>query len=57
MAETNDISSFFGEVFDPMADEERAAVVQKIAEFAQPYTTADGSIKFLGRSLVASADA
>ena len=57
VAETAEISSVFGEAFDPLADEQRAAVVRKIAELAKPYTAADGQVKFLGRSLVAAADA
>ncbi len=36
---------------------QREAVVRKIAELASPYTAADGSIRFVGRSLVAAADA
>jgi hypothetical protein len=40
-----------------LAADEREAVVRKIAELAQPYTAADGSLSFTGRSLVAAADA
>jgi SAM-dependent methyltransferase len=57
VAETDEISSFFGEMFGPLAADEREAVVRKIAELAQPYTAADGSLSFTGRSLVAAADA
>ena len=57
VAETAEISSVFGEVFDPLADKDRAAVARKISEFAEPYTAANGSIQFQGRSLVAAADA
>jgi SAM-dependent methyltransferase len=57
VAETRDISSFFGELFDPLSPDKRAAMVQEIADLAQPYTDADGSLRFTGRSLVAAADA
>jgi SAM-dependent methyltransferase len=57
VSETEDISSFFGEAFDSLTEPQREAVVRKIAEFATPFTAADGSIKFVGRSLVAAADA
>ncbi|MBV9001135.1 MAG: class I SAM-dependent methyltransferase [Solirubrobacterales bacterium] len=57
VAETDEISSVFGEVFDPLTDEQRAAVVRKIGELAEPYTAADGQVNFVGRSLVAAADA
>ena len=57
VAETSEISSVFGEVFDPLADEQRAAVVRKIGELAEPFTADDGQVKFVGRSLVAAADA
>jgi SAM-dependent methyltransferase len=57
VAETREISSFFGQTFDPLATRQREEVVQKIAELARPYTAADGSVSFSGRSLVAAADA
>jgi hypothetical protein len=57
LAETREISSFFGETFDPLPASQRDGVVQKITELAQPYTAADGSVSFTGRSLVAAADA
>ncbi|MGN6872084.1 MAG: class I SAM-dependent methyltransferase [Solirubrobacteraceae bacterium] len=57
VAETREISSFFGATFDPLPTSQREEVVQKIAELAQPYTAADGSVSFTGRSLVAAADA
>jgi SAM-dependent methyltransferase len=57
VAETHDISSVFGQTVDPLPALEREAVVRKIAELAQPYTAADGSVSFTGRSLVAAADA
>ena len=57
VGETDEISSVFGEVFDPLTDEQRAAVVRKIGELAEPYTAPDGQVKFVGRSLVAAADA
>jgi SAM-dependent methyltransferase len=57
VAETREISSMFGQRFDPLSDSQRMEVVQKIAALAQPYTAADGSVSFTGRSLVAAADA
>jgi SAM-dependent methyltransferase len=57
VAETREISSFFGETFDPLPADQREEVAQKIAELAHPYTAADGSVSFIGRSLVAAADA
>jgi hypothetical protein len=57
VAETRDISSFFGEIFDPLPADAREDVMRKIGELAQPYTAADGSVSFTGRSLVAAADA
>ncbi len=57
VAETREISSVFGEIFGRLSDEERKAVGAKIAELAQPYIAADGSVRFTGRSLVAAADA
>jgi hypothetical protein len=57
IAETREISSFFGQTFDPLSESQRAEVVQSIASLAQPYTAPDGSVSFTGRSLVAAADA
>jgi SAM-dependent methyltransferase len=57
VSETDEISSFFGAAFDPLSEAERGAVVRTIADLSQPYTDADGSIRFVGRSLVGAADA
>jgi len=57
LAETDDLSSMFGEVFDPLSDEQRAAVVARITELAEPYVGGDGAVRFPARSLVAAADA
>jgi SAM-dependent methyltransferase len=57
IAETDDLSSMFGEVFDPLSDEQRAAVRARITELAQPYVGTDGVLQFPARSLVAAADA
>jgi SAM-dependent methyltransferase len=57
IAETDDLSSMFGEVFDPLSDEQRAEVVAKVAELAQPYVEPDGVVRFPARSLVAAAEA
>jgi SAM-dependent methyltransferase len=55
--ETNDLSSVFGEVYEPLSADQREAVRQKIAALAKPYTGADGWIRPPARSLVAAADA
>jgi len=57
LAETREISSFFGQAFDDLSAGQREEVVQAIAKLAQPHTAADGSVSFTGRSLVAAADA
>jgi SAM-dependent methyltransferase len=57
IAETDDLSSMFGEVFDPLSDEQRAAVVAKVAELAEPYAAADGVLRLPARTLVAAAEA
>jgi SAM-dependent methyltransferase len=57
IAETDDLSSMFGDVFDPLADDQRAEVIARIAQLAQPYTRVGGVLRFPARSLVAAADA
>jgi SAM-dependent methyltransferase len=57
IAETRDLSSMFSELFDPLSDEQRAEVVARVAELAQPYVDADGILRWPARSLVAAADA
>ena len=57
VAETNDLSSVFHETWQALSDVQRQEVVAKIAELAQPYAAADGSLMLSGRSLVAAADA
>jgi hypothetical protein len=47
----------FGQALDRLSASQRAEVVSKIAELAEPYTAEDGSVSFTGRSLVAAADA
>lgn len=57
IAETEDLSSMFGDVFDPLADDQRAEVIARIAQLAEPYIRRDGVLRFPARSLVAAADA
>jgi SAM-dependent methyltransferase len=57
VAETTEVSSWFGEVYNPLSDEQRLAVRDRIAALAQPYTNDDGSVRLPARSLVAAADA
>ena len=57
IAETDDLSSMFGDVFDSLSDELRAKVVARVTELAEPYVGADGMLRFPARSLVAAAEA
>ena len=57
IAETDDLSSMFGDVFDPLSDEQRAKVVARVTELAEPFVGADGVLRFPARSLVAAAEA
>ncbi|HUJ35361.1 MAG TPA: methyltransferase domain-containing protein [Solirubrobacteraceae bacterium] len=57
IAETDDLSNMFGEALDPLSDEQRAAVLARVAELAQPYVGADGVLRLPARSLVAAAEA
>ena len=57
IAETDDLSSLFGDVFHPLSNEQRGEVVARVAELARPYVGDDGALRFPARSLVAAADA
>ena len=57
LAETHDLSSMFSEVVDPLSDEQRAAVLARVTELAQPYVDADGVVRLPARTLVAAAEA
>jgi ubiquinone/menaquinone biosynthesis C-methylase UbiE len=57
IAETDDLSSMFGDVFDPLSNEQRATVVARVVELAEPFAGADGVLRFPARSLVAGAEA
>ncbi len=57
IAETADLSSMFGEVFNPLSDEQRAQVLARVTELAQPYIGPDGTLRLPAQSLVAAADA
>jgi SAM-dependent methyltransferase len=57
IAETDDLSSVFGDVFDPLADDQRAEVIARIAQLAEPYIRRDGVLRFPARTLVAAAEA
>lgn len=57
ISETDDLSSMFGDVFDPLSEEQRAEVVERVTELAQPYVGADGALRLPARSLVAAAEA
>jgi SAM-dependent methyltransferase len=57
IAETDDLSSMFGEVFDPLSQEKRAEVLTRVTELARPYIEAGGLLRLPARTLVAAADA
>ena len=57
IAETDDLSSMFGDVFDSLSDEQRAEVVARVTELVEPYVGAGGMLRFPARSLVAAAEA
>jgi SAM-dependent methyltransferase len=57
IAETDDLSSIFGEAFDPLPDEQRAQVLARVTELAQPYVEVDGMLRLPARTLVAAAEA
>jgi SAM-dependent methyltransferase len=57
VAETRDLSVAFADAFQRASAEARAEITQTIATLAAPYTGADGSLKFPGKSLVAAANA
>jgi SAM-dependent methyltransferase len=57
VSEYRDTSSMFREGFEPLSDDQRDEVARRIAELAEPYRSADGSLVLPGRSLVAAADA
>jgi hypothetical protein len=56
LASTIAISSVVAERWPGLSDAQRAAVVARVAELAQPFTSADG-IALPGRTLVACASA
>ena len=56
MASTVEISSVVAERWPGLSDAQRAAIVARVAELAQPFTRADG-IALPGRTLVACASA
>ena len=55
--ETLDMSPTFGAVFNALDDGQRAAVLERIAADAKPFTAPDGSVVLPGSSLVALASA
>jgi SAM-dependent methyltransferase len=57
VAETRDLSMAFTDVFQRASAEQRAEIIETIATLAAPYTGADGSLEFPGKSLVAAANA
>ncbi len=57
IAETDDLSGIFGDVFDPLPDEQRAQVLARVTELARPYVEADGMLRLPARTLVAAAEA
>jgi ubiquinone/menaquinone biosynthesis C-methylase UbiE len=57
LAEFDDTSSVFHEVFGGLSVGQREAVGARIASLAEPFVGPDGSVTLPGRSLVAAADA
>jgi SAM-dependent methyltransferase len=57
VAETRDLSVAFADAFERASADERAEIVQTIATLTAPYTGADGTLRFPGKSLVAVANA
>jgi SAM-dependent methyltransferase len=55
--ETLDLSSVFAEAWEPLSERHRDQVRDRIGSLAAPFTSADGSVQFPGRSLVAAAAA
>jgi ubiquinone/menaquinone biosynthesis C-methylase UbiE len=57
IAESLDCSAIFAAEFRALSEEDQGAVRAEIAEAAVPFTQADGTIRFPGASLVATASA
>jgi SAM-dependent methyltransferase len=57
IGQTVDLSKAFADVFLSLSEAQRAEVVDLIRTLAEPFTSADGSVRFPGRSLVALASA
>jgi SAM-dependent methyltransferase len=57
LAETLNVSAMFAGTMDGLSDAQREAVRQRIAELAAPFSQADGTLLFPGRSLAAAAGA
>ena len=57
IGQTIDLSKAFADVFLSLSEAQRAEVVDLIRTLAEPFTSADGSVRFPGRSLVALASA
>lgn len=55
--ETLDLSSRFAEVWDRLSERHRDELRERITDLAAPFTSADGSVRFPARSLVAAAGA
>ena len=55
--ETIELSPMMGSSFRELAEDDQRQIIARIAEAAQPFTDADGSVKLPGSSLVAVASA
>jgi SAM-dependent methyltransferase len=55
--ETLDLSGMLRDTVGGLTDAQREAAIAKIRSLAEPFTTADGSLRLSGSSLVASAEA
>jgi SAM-dependent methyltransferase len=57
LEETLDLSQPFGEVWERLSERHRDEVRDRIGSLAEPFTSADGTVQFPARSLVAAAGA
>ncbi len=57
LEQTLDLSKIFADAFSGVSQAQQAEVVREIRRLAEPFTSADGSVRLPGRSLVALANA
>jgi SAM-dependent methyltransferase len=57
LAETRNLSGVFSRALAQLSEQERTEIARTVAALAEPYTSADGTVRLPGRSLVAVAHA